>query len=260
MLAALHLNKLQRKVLLVIVPIILLPMLITGVLSGRWVSARIDESIEHWVRESTKLDENALSDLHKNARLFVDSIKEVSRGQLSIRPGETPIPANLRPLARELGITLVQVYGPADKLLYSSRPATLATAWAPGQDTAVVKVNMAKQNLLAAITISRIPAGGGRHYRLVLGTLFDKAFLNRMSHQSGLKTRLFYPNKGDFANAFSEDGRPLKLRLPAVAFAQLQNKQSYYSASAENGRYWGDRKSTRLNSSHIPLSRMPSSA
>ena len=27
-----------------------------------------------------------------------------------------------------------------------------------------------------------------------------------------------------------------------------------------NLKMWGDRKSTRLNSSHIPLSRMPSSA
>lgn len=239
MLAALHLNKLQRKVLLVIVLIILLPMLITGVLSGRWVSARIDDSIEHWVRESSQLDERVLADLHKNARLFVDMINDARKEPLRIRPGKTPIPANLRPLARELGISLIQVYDIEGALLYSSRPATLATSWAPGQNTAVVKVNMGKQNLLAAITISRIPAGDARHYRLVLGTLFDKEFLNRMSRQSGLKTRLFYPKNGDFAKAFSEEGRPLKLRLPAAAFEQLLNKQAYYSASAESGRYWG---------------------
>lgn len=239
MLASLHLNKLQRKVLLVIVLIILVPMLITGVLSGKWVSARIDESIERWVRESAQLDESALSDLHKNARLFADTIKEVTREHWSIDKGISPIPANLQPLATELGISLVQVYGLDGELLYSSRPATLATSWAPGQDTAVVKVELENQNLLAAITIIRIPAEGTKHYRLVLGTLFDKDLLNRMSRRSGLKTRLFYPNNGDFAKAFSEEGRPLKLRLPADAFEQLQNKQSYYSSSAENGRYWG---------------------
>ena len=239
MLAVFHLNKLQRKVLLVIVLIILVPMLVTGVLSGRWVSARIDESIEHWVRESTQLDEGALSDLHRNARLFVDTLNQVSQRHLILSRGKSPIPDNLQPLATELGISLVQVISPTGELLYSSRPATLATSWAPGQDTAVVKVNMGTQNLLAAITISRIPAAAGKHYRLVLGTLFDKEFLNRMSRLSGLKTRLFYPEKGDFAKAFSEEGRPLKLRLPAAAFAQLQNKQSYYSATAEDGRFWG---------------------
>ena len=238
MIASLHLNRLQQKVLLVIVSIILVPMFITGVLSGRWVSARIDDSIEHWVRESAQLDESALSDLHRNARLVADAINEITHGHWSIRPGVTPIPENLQPLARELGISLVQVYGPDNKLLYSSRPATLATAWAPGQDTAVVKVNLGKQNLLAAITIVRIPEDG-RYYRLVLGTLLDKDFLNRMSHMTGLKTRLFYPRNGDFAKAFSEEGRPLKLRLPADAFEQLQNKQPYYSAEAENGHYWG---------------------
>jgi len=239
MLAALHLNKLQRKVLLVIVLIILLPMLITGVLSARWISTGIDDSIEHWVRESAQLDESALADLHKNARLFSDVFNEVTEGFLTIRSGESPIPDKLEPLADELGITLVQLYGLDDELLYSSRPARLATSWAPGQGTAVVRVNLDDRNMLAAITISRIPAGGGKHYRLVLGTLFDKDFLNRMNRQSGLKTRLFYPSNGDFAKAFDEDGRPLKLRLSPEAFDMLQHRQSYYSSSAEGGRYWG---------------------
>jgi len=239
MLAALHLNQLQRKVLLVIVLIILLPMLISGVLSARWISTRIDDSIEQVVRESAQLDERALFDLHRNSRLFADIFKEMTGGHLSIRPGKTPIPAKLKSLARELGISLVQVYGVNGELLYSSRPARLITSWAPGQDTAVVKVSLENQNLLAAITISRIPAAAGKHYRLILGTLFDKEFLTRVSHFSGLKTRLFYPDNGDFAKAFSEDGQPLKLRLPADAFELLQNKQPYYSSVAEGGHYWG---------------------
>jgi signal transduction histidine kinase len=241
MITPFHLNKLQQKVLAVTVLIILIPMLVTGVLSGRWVSARIDESIEHWVRESAQLDENALSDLHRNARVFAKAVTGATGKGWSIRPGVSPIPANLQPLASELGISLVQVYGNRNHLLYSSPPAELMTSWAPGQDTAVVKVGVGEQSLLAAITIVRIPyaTGGNRFYRLVLGTLFDKAFLDRMSRSTGLKTRLFYPKNGDFAKAFSEEGRPLKLRLPPDAFRQLQNKQSYYSSSAEDGNYWG---------------------
>ena len=241
MITLFHLNKLQQKVLAVIVLIILIPMFITGVLSGRWVSARIDESIAHWVRESAQLDENALSDLHRNAKVFAKAVTGSTGREWSIKPGVTPIPVNLQPLAKELGISLVQVYGNRNLLLYSSPPAILRTSWAPGQDSAVVKVSVGKQSLLAAITIVRIPyaSGGHRFYRLVLGTLFDKAFLDRMSRSTGLKTRLFYPKNGDFAKAFSDDGMPLKLRLPSEAFKQLQNKQSYYSSSAENGHYWG---------------------
>jgi signal transduction histidine kinase len=239
MLAALHLNKLQRKVLLVIVLIILVPMVITGTLSASWITARMDESIERWIRESVQLDASTLADLHKNARLFADTLQDMTKGQLVLRTGHSPIPSRLLPLARELGISLVQLYDGNGELLYSSRPATLATSWAPGQDTAVVKVIQGERNLLAAITIVRIAQDQAQHYRLVLGTMFDKALLTRLSRDSGLKTRLFYAHNGDFADAFSENGKPLKFRLPAAAFAQLQNKQDYYSATAENGQYWG---------------------
>ncbi|MGD8594047.1 MAG: HAMP domain-containing sensor histidine kinase [Thioalkalispiraceae bacterium] len=239
MLAALRLNHLQLKVLVVIVVIILVPMLITGTLSARWITGRIDDSIEHWIRESAQLDETALADLHKNAGLFANILDDVvSKGELSFQPGKSPIPDNLQPLAKELGITLIQVYGYDDKLMYSSTPVTLTTSWAHGQDTAVVKVEQNQKNLLAAITIVRIPHDQPQHYRLILGTLFDKAFLNRLNRMSGLKTRLFYPREGDFAKAFSEEDRPLKLRLPPSAFDQLNNKQDYYSPVAENGRYW----------------------
>jgi len=239
MLEGLHLNRLQRKVLLVITLIILIPMLITGTFSAAWISSRIDDSIEGWIRESAQVDETTLEDLHRNAQLFADVLYETTDDHLRLRPGNSPIPTKLEPLARELGISLVQLYGVDGKLLYSSQPASLATYWAQGQDTAVVKVEQAGKNLLAAITIIRIPLDRERHYRLVLGTLFDKDLLNRLSRLSGLKTRLFYPRDGDFAKAFSEEGRPLKLRLPPTAFERLKNKQDYYSANAENGHYWG---------------------
>jgi len=239
MLPALTLNRLQRKVVLVVVLIVLAPMLVTGVLSAAWVANRVDDSIERWIREAAQVNLAALADLHKNANLFADVLAETTGDTLPPWPGQSPVPPSLQPLARELGINLVQVYGLRGELLYSSRPATLATAWAPGQKTAVVKITEGDQNLLAAITVVRIPRNAESHFRLVLGTLFDKALLTRLGHRSGLKTRLFYPRGTEFVHAFSEQGRPLQLRLPPEGMERLTRRQDYYSATAENGDFWG---------------------
>jgi len=237
--AAFTLNRLQRKVLLVIVVIILVPMLVTGTLSAAWIAGRFEAFIEGWVREAAQLERDALAGLHENARLFADVLDQVSRGQPDLRPGHSPVPPELGPLARELGITLVQVYDPAGRLLYSSGNAHLDTSWAPGQDTAVLRVEQDGESRLAAVTILRFPRHAEHHSRLVLGTLFDKSLLERLGRVSGLKTRLFYPRGGDFAKAFAEEDRTLKLRLPPSAYTELQARREYFSPEAENGSYFG---------------------
>jgi signal transduction histidine kinase len=234
-----RLNRLQRKVLLVIVAIVLAPMVVTGTLSAAWIAGRMDASIERWIREAEQVNQAALAKLHQNARLFADVLEETTGGHLKLEPAASPIPDRLQPLAKELGINLVQVYGYNNELLYSSGAATLRTSWAHGQDTAVVQVEQDRRNLLAAITIVRVPRRAERHYRLVLGTWFDKELLNRLGRLSGLKTRLFYPRQGDFEKAFSEESRPLRLRLPADALERLRNKADYYTPSAEGGSYRG---------------------
>ena len=69
------------------------------------------------------------------------------------------------------------------------------------------------------------------------------------------------------ANSFSDAaGKASKMFLGAFAVSSIVS--SIYSGMREAGQYFielqntmkKDRKSTRLNSSHIPLSRMPSSA
>ena len=235
----LWLNRLQRKVLLVVIVIIVVPMLVTGWISASWIAGRTDESIERWIREAALVNRNSLARLHENSRLFADVLEESTHGQLDLRAGHSPVPKPLWRLANQLGINLVQLYDFDNQLIYSSHPIELATYWSHGQDSAVVKVDQAGKNLLAAITILRIPRDQPRHYRLVLGTLFDKALLNRLAQTSGLKTRLFYPRKGDFAKAFSEEEQPLKLRLPANAFEALNQRRPYYSRDAEDGQYWG---------------------
>ena len=237
---ALTSKRLQRKVLIVIVVIVLVPMLITGTLSAAWIAGRFEEVIERWVRESAQLERDALADLHHNARLFADVLAQVARGRPSLAPGRSPVPPELAPLAAQLGISLVQVYDPDDALIYSTDGVRLTTAWAQGQDTAVVRVDQGGQSRLAAITILRFPPDAPEHYRLVLGTLFDKSLLERLGRVSGLKTRLFYPRDGDFAKAFANEGdRPLKLRLPPAGYARLQARQDYFSARAEDGAYFG---------------------
>jgi signal transduction histidine kinase len=237
--ALLPLNRLQRKVMLIIIVIIVVPMLITGWISASWIAGRTDESIERWLREAAQVNKDSLDHLHENSRLFADVLEESTQGLLDLKAGQSPVPRQLGRLAKQLGINLVQVYDYDNQLIYSSHPIRLATYWSHGQDSAVVKVDQAGKSLLAAITIVRIPHDQPRHYRLVLGTLFDKELLNRLSRTSGLKTRLFYPRNGDFAKAFSEEEQPLRLRLPAGAFDALYQRQSYYSTAAEAGQYWG---------------------
>lgn len=239
LLTLLHLNRLQRKVLLVVGVIILVPMLIAGVFSAAWIAGRMDASIERWIRETAQVNSNWLATLNKNGRLFADLYAHLAGEQPHFSAGKSPIPRQLQALARELGINLVQVFDPDGKQIFSAPQVTLGTSWKPGQNETVLKATQGEKSLLAAVTILRYPKDQPRHYRLVFGTLFDKTILARLGSMSGLKTRLFYPRDGDFAKAFSEEGRPLKLRLPANAYDALKQQQEYYSAKAENGKYWG---------------------
>lgn len=236
-------SRLQRKVLWVVVVIILVPMLVTGSLTAAWIVQRFETSIEGWVRDAAQLERDELARLHANARLLADVMEQVTPGLPELRHGISPIPARLAPLAQQLGITLVQVYDPAGGLLYSSNDARLDTAWAPSQDTAVLRVEQGGEQSLAAVTILRVPDGAEHHYRLVLGTLFDKSLLERLGRASGLKTRLFYPRAGGFAKAFADpaddQNQALALRLPAAAYAELQAHRDYFSTTAEEGRYVG---------------------
>jgi len=239
MLALPNLNRLQRKVLFVITVIIVVPMLITGWFSASWITSRTDESIERWIREAAQVNKDSLDRIHENSRVFADVLEESTQGVLNLEAGQSPVPTPLWRLARQLDINLVQLYDYDNQLIYSSHPIRLATYWNQGQDSAVVKVDQAGKSLLAAITIVRIPRDQPRHYRLVLGTLFDKELLDRLSRSSGLRTRLFYPRNGDFAKAFSEEEQPLKLRLPPSAFEELKHRHPFYSTEAETGKYWG---------------------
>jgi signal transduction histidine kinase len=236
----LRLNRLQRKVLAVVTVIIVVPMLVAGMLSASWVSARVDASIENWLREAARLNLDWLRTLHSNARLFADVLEEIRRDDWEADAFHPLISKRLVPLAEELGISFVQVYTLDGRLLYSSTPVQLTWAPEPGRREAVVRVGKGDERLLAAVTVVKAPRRTTAKYRVVLGTFFDKPLLQRLGLLTGLKTRLFYSRGDDFAKAFAEDeSLPLRLRLPSEAFARLQQNREYFSPRAEEDTYWG---------------------
>lgn len=235
----LHLNRLQRKVVLVVLVIILVPMLVSGLLSASWIAGRMDDSIKRWVRESAQVSTSWLDRVNSNGQLFADLLDDTLGGRPRFAAGRSPIPPKLESLAREMGVNLVQVFDMDGRRIYSSPDVKLDTSWAQGQNHAMLKATLGDREMLAAITIVRYPADQPKHYRLILGTLFDKQQLSRLSQTTGMKARLFYPRNGDFAKAFSEEDKPLKLRLPPSAFKKLSQRHDYYSDNAENGTYWG---------------------
>jgi hypothetical protein len=117
--ALLPLNRLQRKVVLVIGVIIVVPMLITGWISASWIAGRMDESIEHWIREAAQVNKVSLDRLHENSRLFSDVLEESTQGALTLKAGQSPVPTPLWRLANQLGINLVQLYDYDNRLIYS---------------------------------------------------------------------------------------------------------------------------------------------
>ena len=241
MLNWMHVGPLQRKVLGVVVVIIVVPMLLSGILTASWVTSHMDASIENWLRESSQMSLNWLRTLHHNEQLFADVLEETNHDVWRFDSSHSPVTPRLAPLAQELGISFIQVYGLDGRMLYSSSPVKMMWIPEPGRDEAVVRVSKGNRRLLAAVSVIEVPRHGKATYRMVLGALFDKPLLQRLGLMSGLKTRLFYSNgTKEFAKAFSEEESPsLRLRLPEEAFARLQNREEYFSPEAEGGRYWG---------------------
>ena len=88
--------------------------------------------------------------------------------------------------------------------------------------------------------------------------------MDQMRHWSGTLTKMNLVNPHSYMelDVKGADGKPLHMRCEMRAASLL--KRSGWDASmfkvGAHVEIKGDRKSTRLNSSHIPLSRMPSSA
>jgi signal transduction histidine kinase len=237
-----RLGRLQRKVLLAISVIVIVPMLVAGWLAAEWVSISFEERLQQWIVDAARANQNWLEAYQNDAvilgRVLADDPAYVDR--LERDPGEA-IPPSVQRISQKLGIDLIQLYSPEKKLMYSSLPVEVKALWERGQTEAVLKVVRKNKTMLAAVGITPIPLRGPPRYYLVLGSLLGQDFTDELAQLTGLKARLYYREGKNYYDLFSTPGKTITLKhLPAAALVRLEkDKKPYYSLEAENGQFRG---------------------
>jgi signal transduction histidine kinase len=237
-----RLGRLQRKVLLVISVIVIVPMLVAGWLAAEWVSISFEKRLEQWIVDAARANQNWLEAYQNDAvilgRVLADDPAYVD--ELDDDPGEA-IPPAVQQISQKLGIDLIQLYSPEKQLLYSSLPVEVKALWERGQTEAVLKVTRKNKTMLAAVGITPIPRQGKPRYYLVLGSLLGQDFTDELAQLTGLKARLYYREGGNYYDLFSAPGKSITLKhLPVSALARLEkDKKPYYSLVAESGQFRG---------------------
>jgi len=234
-------DRLQPKVLLAIMAIVVVPMLFAAVLVSTWVSSNFESTLERWLGEAARANKNWLSAYQSDALMLGEVLASNNDyyAGLANRHWERLPPDMLR-IAKELGINLIQVYSVDHKLLYSSPPVTMNTLWEPGQTQAVLKVSQHNASLLAAVGITSLPRGAVPRYYLVLGSMLNDDFISDLSQISGMKTRLYYREGKTYFDLFSDPNTPAGIDLPDTVLQRMeQDKKPYYSSAANQGRYRG---------------------
>jgi len=238
----LWLGRLQRKILLVISVIVVVPMLVAGWLAAEWVSISFENRLQQWIVDAARANQNWLQAYQSDAimlgRVLADD--DAYAGKLDRDP-EGAMPSQIRRVTQELGINLIQVYTPERKLLYSSIPVEVSALWDRGQTEAVLKVVRKQKTMLAAVGITPVPRRGNPRYYLVLGSLLGQDFTEELAQLTGLKARLYLREGKNYYDLFSTPGETASLKyLPAAALNRLEKeKKSYYSLEAENGQFRG---------------------
>ena len=236
------LNRLQRKVLIVILAIVVVPMLVAAGLASVWVSSGFEERLERWIVDSSRSSQIWLQAYQNDAimlgTVLADDPQFLER--LDATVGD-PVQPPVASIARELGVTFIQIYTPNQKLVYSSVPVHMHKLWKRSQTEAVLRVTYRGKNQLAAIGITPVPRHGPARYFLVIGSLLNQDFIDELSHLTGLKTRLYYRDGAKYFDVLSVPGKSLPLdHLPAGVLNSLQKeKKPYYSVEAEQGRFRG---------------------
>jgi signal transduction histidine kinase len=238
----LKLGQLQRKVLGVVSVIVIVPMLVAGWFAAEWVAKSFEQRLEQWIIDAARANQNWLQAYQTDAamlgRVLADDPKYISTLE---RNPERSIPAPVRRIAQELGVSLIQVYTPDQRLLFSSLPIQMEQLWEVGQTEAVLKVVRKQKSVLAAVSITPVPRRGETRYFLVIGSLLGEDFTKQLSQLTGLKTRLYYRQGKNYYDVFSKPGEVIALKnLPATTMARLQNeKKPVYSVVAEDGEFRG---------------------
>ena len=237
-----QLGRLQRKVLLVISLIVIVPMLVAGWLAAEWVSISFERRLQQWIVDAARANQGWLQAYQNDAtmlgRVLVDDPAYVANIE---RNPEEAMPPPVRRISQELSINLVQLYTAEKKLLYSSIPVEVVPLWVRSQTEAVLKVERKRKTMLAAVGITPVPRSGKPRYYLVLGSLLGEDFTDELVQLSGLKARLYYREGRNYYDLFSTPGETAALKdLPPKAFRRLEReKKPYYSEEAEGGKYRG---------------------
>ena len=237
-----NLNRLQRKVLAVILAIVVLPMLVAALLASEWVSSGFEDRLQRWIEDAAHTAQVWLQAYQNDAimlgGILADDEEFVSRLD---RGDSDPIRQPVARIAQELGVNFIQVYTPKKQLVYSSTPVSLHTSWETGQTEAVLKVGQKKKTQLAAVGITPVPRKGEPRYYLVIGSLINQAFISELTNLTGMKTRLYYHEGNSYFDVFTDAGKSIPLsHLPKDVLKRLQrDKKPYYSVDAEQDRFRG---------------------
>lgn len=247
------LNRLQRKVLLVILAIVVLPMLAAASLASEWVASGFEQRLSRWIQDAAHSSQVWLQAYQNDAIMLGGILADDPEFVARLEAGKAePIPAPVPRMARKLGVTFIQVYTPHQQLIYSSVPVRMGTLWERGQTEAVLKVGYKGTNQLAAVGITPVPRNAPRYY-LVLGSLLNQDFINELSSLSGMKNRLYYREGANFADVITRPGKSALLNnLPADVMRRLQkDKKPYYDVNAEQGKFRGQYTPVVDNEGHV---------
>jgi signal transduction histidine kinase len=235
-------GRLQRKVLLIISAIVVIPMLVAGWLAAEWVSTNFEKRLEAWIVEVARANQNWVIAYQTDAAMLCRVLADdpVYVPELVSDP-EATLPTPVANIAQELGLSLIQIYSVRGKLLYSSIPVQVQSQWEPGQTGAVLRVVRDGRSMLAAVGITPVPREGKPRYHLVVGSLLGKDFANELAQLTGLSTRIYYRDGPAYYDLFSDPDQPMGLQLPGDnALRRLEvERKPYYSVNAENGEYRG---------------------
>lgn len=238
----LTINRLQRKVVLVILTIVIVPMLLAGAVAAAWVSSYFERRIEQWIVDAARVDQTWLKAYQNDAVMLGGVLAKDAAFVATVQTDNSvQLTEPLRQIAHELGLTLIQLYDGKRRLLYSSLPLRGAALWERGQTQAVLKATYRGEPSLATVGITPLPSAGKPQYYLVLGSLLNDEFINEISQLNGLTSRLYYRDRRGYFDIFTVPGEVLSLKhLSKEALRHLEkHKQPYYDPDAEGGRFRG---------------------
>ncbi len=238
----LRLNRLQRKVLLLILAIMVVPMLGAAMLASEWVSSGFEARLERYIVDAARVDTTWLRAYQNDAVMLGGELADDPKFIARLDNGDPdPVRQPVARIADELGISFIQIYTGDQVLVYSSEPVNMHTMWDRAQTEAVLKVTRNGHSQLAAVGISSVPRHGKPRYYVVMGSLLGEDFIDELSHLTGLKTRLYYRDGENYFDMFSKPGKVISLKnLPATVIERLQReKKPYYSVEAENANFRG---------------------